>query len=169
MNTKSNNRHRKETEKAKNILNTHDNDQKILYELYKERVQILLGEFKIKHENEVSTIDYILGLVRQFLAISATGYIGLLVVPKEFLNNISTAKNILVVTMVVCFILIIYFLRLKIILSKKFSEIFDSRVKVIDKINSREEHCIKFSQEMKREIRKIEEAEEGSRGETLKK
>jgi hypothetical protein len=110
-------------------MKRHQEYEKSLAESFSETHRTLFEELKLKYASNNSTIDYVLGLLRQFLTLSVTGYLGLLVVPPNVLGNVSPVKHILLFIISFCIIFILLFLISKLIINNRINSIVNKRIK----------------------------------------
>ena len=133
-------------------IKRHREHTKVRGELFRENQRAIFREFKLKYENSTSIVDYILGLFRQFLALSVTGYLGLLVVPPNTLGNTSKAQGILLFISFFSFTFIISSLIVKFLLSKEIDSLINTRMGIHHNLLKIEDECEVFTQKQLDEI-----------------
>lgn len=79
-------------------------------DLYIENQKGVLENIKLTYESNDSTLTNIVDLAKNFLTLSTTGYLGLLVAPTEVLKNVSMVKNILISIIIVSVLVIFYYI-----------------------------------------------------------
>lgn len=145
------------THKVKEEILRYRESTKVRGDLIRETQREAFEKYKLRHENNNSILDFVLQILSQFLSISATVYIGLLVVPPNILNNQSLVLNILQTVGVGCVLLIIVALILKVKLSSMIDSVINQNMNILNHLIKSEADCEQFCQNKLDEISDIEE------------
>jgi len=135
------------TEKLKQKISRHLDLNKMRIQILKDNQDAIREEFKLKTENIRSVDDYFLGMARQVLTLSATGYLGLLALPLktvELLANVAQIKFVLLASIFISILLIVYFVRRKIVLRDKIDLIIKERISIYDALKENNTKCHEF-------------------------
>jgi pilus assembly protein TadC len=137
---------KRDVEHTKSRLDSIYNNQKLVFE-----------EFKLKYENNNSILDYLLSILRQFLALGVTGYLGLLALPSSISDNIQFVQSILMWMIFSISVLILFFIFAKISLAREVNSIVNERLKTKQDLLELEDKLRIISQEQLAKIDEIKQ------------
>lgn len=141
-------------EKVKN----HREHTKGKNKLLSETGRVIFEQNRLRYENKISIVDYGLDLFRQFLYISATGYLGLFAVPAGILKDVVSLQTLLLRIAIVSISFIVILLVYKIALSTEVDALITKQVDFHRKIMKNEDDCQDFCAKQLEHIAEIKKS-----------
>jgi len=110
--------------------------------IIKDNFKLILEEIKFKYENTMNVYDYLLKFFRQILTLSSTGFLGIIAIKEDLIQNPHIVKTILLITMFTSGFSIIFLLFKKIKYAEEMDKIVNDRIKTIQELTNLEDDVV---------------------------